>query len=90
MTIKRTVTVHPLINKCVRKIWSKMVEKSMFENPKYSTALNIAALYGIISIAKGLDEDTWRRTVETFKSGGAEDLEAKFEEALKRFDEAKR
>jgi hypothetical protein len=51
------------------KLWSKLIEKNVLKKPRYSTALNLIALYGVASIiiSGKLDNVIWMRVLELFK-----------------------
>ena len=43
--IRRTVTIHPEIDKFIRKIWAELVRKGY--NTSYTTVLQLVAIAGI-------------------------------------------
>jgi hypothetical protein len=74
MVKRKTVTIHPLVDTYVRKLWSKLVEEG-FRNPRYSTALNIIALYGVLSMSREVDDELWKQALDLLRKKEAAGLD---------------
>jgi len=63
--VKKTVAIHPVIDRYVRRVWALLVESGY--NAKYSTAVNFILLGGILEALKdgGWSEET-RKAVLSF------------------------
>jgi hypothetical protein len=67
--IKRTVAIHPEIDRLIRRAWATLIEKGY--DVSYSTTLHFMLLAGICSMLKedGLSEEEALKYIEGFMSG---------------------
>lgn len=64
MVVKRSVTVHPVVDEAVRKLWAILIEKGY--DTSYSTTLSMLALGGYLAatlIKEGSKE--WQKYFKT-------------------------
>jgi len=80
--VRRMVTLHPSLDRLIRKLWGKLIE--LGQSAGYSTSLNIALVEGVYAVLqRGLGPDEALRAVEDLLKG--RDVDRAIDEVLDHF-----
>ena len=83
MTIKKSITVNPIIDTYIRKLWAKLVDRGY--HAKYSTALNAMLLLAILMVGEWPITDRVREALRLYLAEGKVELLS--DEMLKKWEE---
>jgi len=88
VVIKKSVTIHPIVDEVVRKLWAIMIQKGY--DATYSTTLNMLALGGYLSVSlmkEGSKEwQEYFKIINGFLNGNIETKPAEFSKAMTKYE----